>query len=309
MSLPKISIVIPSYNYGKYIEKAIKSVIDQNYPNYELLVLDGGSQDETVDIIKKYESKIAFWRSHKDSGSYVSANEGIEKATGDIIGILCADDWYELGTFNDVGQAFANDRELDIVSFYARYHSEDKTLADRIETKKMELDFYGDSALNARFYRKKIFQYYGKISQEDRNGEYFISADWEYMLRLCILPLKNKLIEKVGYTYFMHENSMSFGKNADKYYKKILEEQLNVALRFLDKKNIFSKQVVKTLNNILKKTTIRLYLLAKETGDSKMAEHYKKIGKSKGSLAWQYSMFSIIRRNRYTSTINKINPS
>jgi glycosyltransferase involved in cell wall biosynthesis len=89
---PKISIVTATYNQGNYIENCILSIIDQQYPNLEYIIMDGGSTDNTVDIIRKYESRIAYWVSEKDQGLYDALHRGFQKSTGDIMGWLNSDD-------------------------------------------------------------------------------------------------------------------------------------------------------------------------------------------------------------------------
>jgi len=103
---PKISIVTPSFNQGRFIEETILSVLNQNYPNLEYLVIDGGSTDETVEVIRRYEDRIAFWVSEKDRGQVHAINKGIEKCTGDIFGFVNSDDVYLPGTFAAVAQYF-----------------------------------------------------------------------------------------------------------------------------------------------------------------------------------------------------------
>src|SRR2546427_12958086 len=101
-ALPKISIVMPVLNRERMIEKAIRSVLEQRYENLELIIIDGGSQDKTVDVIKRYEKHLAYWHSRPDGGAAVGLNIGIEKATGDLIVLLMADDWYERGSLQIV---------------------------------------------------------------------------------------------------------------------------------------------------------------------------------------------------------------
>ena len=92
---PKISIITPSYNQGKFLEATIRSVLLQSYPNLEFIIIDGGSTDESVGIIKKYESWLTYWESKKDNGQSDAVNKGLQRATGEIIGWLNSDDYYE----------------------------------------------------------------------------------------------------------------------------------------------------------------------------------------------------------------------
>lgn len=91
---PKISVVTVCYNAVKEIEKTILSVLNQTYPNIEYIVIDGGSTDGTVDVIKKYVDRLAYWVSEPDKGIYDAMNKGIKVATGEWIGFLNAGDWY-----------------------------------------------------------------------------------------------------------------------------------------------------------------------------------------------------------------------
>src|SRR5579863_3042816 len=89
---PKISIITPTLNQGGYIEESILSVIGQKYPNLEYIIVDGGSTDNTLETIKKYEQYITYWVSQKDNGMYEALNHGFKKATGEIMGWLNSDD-------------------------------------------------------------------------------------------------------------------------------------------------------------------------------------------------------------------------
>jgi glycosyltransferase involved in cell wall biosynthesis len=101
---PTISIVVPSYNQGRFLEETLRSILLQNYPSIELIIIDGGSKDETVDIIKKYEPWIACWVSEKDRGQSDAINKGFSRVTGDIVTWLCSDDLYTAGTLKRVAE-------------------------------------------------------------------------------------------------------------------------------------------------------------------------------------------------------------
>lgn len=93
-NIPKISIITVVYNGEKHIEDTILSVLNQNYRNIEHIIIDGGSTDGTIEILKRYNHAIAYWRSEQDKGIYDGMNKGINAATGDIVGTLNADDYY-----------------------------------------------------------------------------------------------------------------------------------------------------------------------------------------------------------------------
>lgn len=106
--LPKISIITPSYNQGHFIEETITSVLDQGYPNLEYIIMDGGSKDNTVEVIKKYEKHITYWVSERDKGQSDAINKGFARATGDVINWLNSDDYYAKGTLQRVGEVFSD---------------------------------------------------------------------------------------------------------------------------------------------------------------------------------------------------------
>jgi glycosyltransferase involved in cell wall biosynthesis len=109
-SLPKISIITPSLNQGEFIEQTIQSVLNQGYPDLEYIVIDGGSTDGTLDILKGYGERF-YWVSEKDRGQSHAINKGFERATGEVLAFLNSDDRYEPGALMKVGQFFANHPE------------------------------------------------------------------------------------------------------------------------------------------------------------------------------------------------------
>lgn len=106
MNYPKISIVTPSFNQSEFLELTIRSVLDQGYPNLEYIVIDGGSTDGSVDIIKKYADKISYWVSEKDGGQYDAINKGFARSSGEIMGWINSSDLYYPWTFKFISEIF-----------------------------------------------------------------------------------------------------------------------------------------------------------------------------------------------------------
>lgn len=103
---PKISIVTPSFNQGTYIEDCICSILDQKYPDLEYFIIDGGSSDESVQIIRKYASQLSGWISEPDRGQSDAINKGLKQASGDLVAWLNADDYYLIGALQEIAQAY-----------------------------------------------------------------------------------------------------------------------------------------------------------------------------------------------------------
>jgi glycosyltransferase involved in cell wall biosynthesis len=111
MELPKISIVTPSFNQGQFLEETILSVLNQNYQNLEYIIIDGSSSDNSVEIIRRYENRLAFWVSEPDEGQTDAINKGLQRATGEIVTYMNSDDVYLPGALIAIGRYFAEHSE------------------------------------------------------------------------------------------------------------------------------------------------------------------------------------------------------
>ena len=121
--LPRISIVTPSYNQDDFLEATILSVLEQDYPNVEYLVLDGGSTDTSVDIIKKYSDRIHFWSSEKDEGQSDAITSGLKRSTGNILCWVNSDDILCQGTLSAVADALPLDKPAWLVGHSRQINS------------------------------------------------------------------------------------------------------------------------------------------------------------------------------------------
>jgi glycosyltransferase involved in cell wall biosynthesis len=113
---PAISLVTCSFQQGKYLEQTLRSVLDQGYPGLEYIVIDGGSTDQSIDIIREYEPALSYWVSEPDRGQTDALVKGFRRATGEILGWLCSDDLLLPGALHAVGEFFA--RHPDVMAAY-----------------------------------------------------------------------------------------------------------------------------------------------------------------------------------------------
>lgn len=110
-NLPKISIVIPSYNQGQFLEETILSILNQKYPNLQLIVIDGGSTDHSIEIIKQHEDHISYWVSEKDNGQSHAINKGLKIATGHLLSFLNSDDVLMPNILIPIAKAYQKDKQ------------------------------------------------------------------------------------------------------------------------------------------------------------------------------------------------------
>jgi glycosyltransferase involved in cell wall biosynthesis len=114
-SFPLVSIVTPSYNQAAFLEKTIRSVLDQDYPNIEYLIADGGSSDSSVEIIQKYSSKLAWWVSEKDAGQADAINKGFKRVKGEFVAWINSDDYYMPGAIRSAVEELQKNKQLGFV--------------------------------------------------------------------------------------------------------------------------------------------------------------------------------------------------
>ncbi|MCS3863263.1 glycosyltransferase involved in cell wall biosynthesis [Salinibacter ruber] len=179
---PKISIVTPSYNQGRFLEETIRSILLQGYPNLEYIVIDGGSTDESEDVIKKYEPWIEYWVSEDDRGQTHAINKGLEQCTGDVFNWVNSDDYLARGALSVVGERFAASTPPEVLCGYnRRFDSETGKTVKYVRLFLSETP--GRSVAKHRFiqtstyYRMDVVQSLGPFDEDlhyNMDKEYFI---------------------------------------------------------------------------------------------------------------------------------------
>ena len=172
----KISIITVTKNSEKYLKKNIKSVLSQNYKNYEHIIVDGNSTDNTLSIIKAFKKKVKYIKNKNDKGLYHAMNVGIKKSSGKIIGILNSDDIYFKNTFKIVNKYFQKKKKLDFLFGSVYKHK----LLHGYEPWKINFSFGFYSTHSVGFFIKKKSQ--NKVGLY--NLKYKYSADYDLFLRM-----------------------------------------------------------------------------------------------------------------------------
>jgi len=207
VSLPRISIVTPSYNQAAYLERAIGSVLDQNYPALEYLVLDGGSTDGSAEIIRRHAARLAFSRSSPDGGQAAAIGEGFSRASGEILAWLNSDDYFEPGALHAVGEAFAREPDADIVYGDLRWVDD---RGARLFTAHLVLDLrvlaYESPyvAQPAMFWRRSIYQKAGGL-----DPAYRFAMDFDLVVRMLLAGARPRKLRRVLTNFRVHEAAKS----------------------------------------------------------------------------------------------------
>lgn len=191
---PLVSIVTVTLNSERYLEDAINSVVNQTYPHIEYIVIDGGSTDGTVDIIKRYADYIDAWVSEADKGLYDAMNKGISMAHGELVGILNSDDWYEPDAVEEVVKEYNKESDCCLLHGDIRFTTEDGqnigTLKPEFNRKKMWFQMPVNHP--TCFVKKAAYDKFGTF-----NIKYKIAADYDFVLRLFTKGIKARYIDKV----------------------------------------------------------------------------------------------------------------
>lgn len=182
MRPPLISIVTPSLNQGRFLEETLDSVFGQDYPDLDYIVMDGGSTDESVAVIRSREERLAYWQSQPDNGQAEAVNQGFRRARGDILGWLNSDDLYLDGTFRTVANLLAGSENEAVVLYggcelfhHSKSTTEVRSAVPFDEKRLLITDFLDQPSV---FFTRAAWDRVGPL---DESLHY--AFDWEWFLR------------------------------------------------------------------------------------------------------------------------------
>lgn len=225
----KISVLTPSYGSGKYLERAIQSVLSQGYPNFEHIVVDAGSQDDTLAILKKY--KHLKWVSEPDLGQSDGMNKAFNMSSGEIIVYLNADDEFAPGAFNETLRAFNNTPSADMVVGNLIFRSPNETLTRSPSQKYSEIIIYWLNLFPnnpvSYFYKRKVQSTIGKFPLDD----HFTMDIW-FLLK-AYKYFKIVKIDKVLGTYHSDGLNKTALTDPGAHLHRVVKRHLKAESRYL----------------------------------------------------------------------------
>ncbi len=229
-SFPKISIVVPSFNQGQFIGETLESLISQQYPNLELMVIDGGSTDNTVAVIERYASHVKYWVSEKDNGQTHAINKGLAHVTGDIFNWLNSDDVLEPGSLHHLAELYNRNPHKNLFIGRTRFFDVNGTIRNSIPIvyKSVATTLgYGQVNQPAMFYKTNALT---KLLPLDDNLR--MCMDLDLWLRYLVEFGQNAICQSdyvlAGFRFHGDSKTMSaanpFRKERDVLYEKLMSK-------------------------------------------------------------------------------------
>ena len=228
---PKISIITPSYGQAQYMEQTIQSVVSQNYPNLEFIIIDGCSTDGTTDIIKKYGKHLKYWVSEPDNGQAHAINKGLKHATGNLVNWLNSDDYLEPGALYALAEAWQRYPDSDVFCGFTRCFWDETNKTSH--TYRMGLRCNATSTLlniqmnqPGTFYKTSVMKELGGVNESLR----YVFDDELWMRYLCSYGQSKVVKLKTLIANFrQHGNSKSYGEGFTGFYDEQQQILLHLA--------------------------------------------------------------------------------
>jgi glycosyltransferase involved in cell wall biosynthesis len=246
MKYPKISIVTPSYNQAQYLEQTLRSVLEQQYPNLEYIVIDAGSTDGSVDIIKEYADRLTYWISEKDQGHADGINKGFAHTTGEIMGWLNSSDIYFPWTLETIAQVFTDVPEVKWISGMPSHFSEGTAPQNISLIYINKYDFLSGNykwlQQESIFWKRSLWNSSG--SGLDTNLKY--ACDFELWLRF-FNDAELYSVNTILASFRFHEDRRS--KTGKDYYRDEADKAFEKFYGSSDLKSRLLARVVRLMNN------------------------------------------------------------
>ena len=248
---PKISIITPSYNQVEFLGRAIESVLNQNYPNLEYIIIDGGSTDGSKELIESYADKLTYWESAKDKGQYYAINKGFEKSTGEIMAWLNSDDMYFNGALATVAEIFGNFNDVNwVMGVPTVFDEKDRAIvADRNRKRKCSRFHYFASTdyewiqQESTFWNRALWEKAGAFI----NTEYKLAADFELWMRFYQHSKLDILDSLIG-GFRMRKSNQKTLESVNEYLNEA-QKIIAIELNKLDQNELAEVENIKKLKN------------------------------------------------------------
>lgn len=218
---PLVTVVTPTFNQAKFLERTIQSVLMQDYSNLEYIIVDGGSSDGSVEVIKKYEKRLAWWVSEKDRGQTDAINKGFARARGEIIAWLNSDDTYEPGAIREAAEYFVRLPEISAVYSQANYINENDKIIGRFpaaqtDYKKLRRGFV-HVPQQACFFRADIWKKIGPL-----DASFYFAMDYDLWVRLAKEAPMAYIPEKTWANFRLHSDAKTISAD-DRCWPEMLK--------------------------------------------------------------------------------------
>jgi glycosyltransferase involved in cell wall biosynthesis len=203
-SRPKISIVTPSFNQGEFLEETILSIVNQGYPNLEYIIIDGGSIDQSVQIIKKYESQLSYWVSERDTGQAQAINKGLKKCTGDIITWINSDDLLCEHALENIATHFEKKPDVGVIfGDTILFWPNGRNLKKKVSTGGEPFKFFAGMSFSqpSSFFKRQVVDQIGLLDETLHFG-----LDYDFFLRAAC-EFQFLRVEETLSKYRLHSSS------------------------------------------------------------------------------------------------------
>jgi|TARA_B110000091_G_C13808248_1_gene473596 glycosyltransferase involved in cell wall biosynthesis len=263
---PKISVVTPNFNQGDYIEQTIQSVLNQNYPNLEYIIIDGGSTDNSLEIIKKYQDKLSYWVSESDAGMYDAINKGFSRSTGEIMCWINSDDVLWHNSLDNVASIFKSNEKVEWLQGYPSVIDEKGKLILQRDAVFSKFYFYLNNHKESFSFIQQESTFWSRNLWNKTGGylnlDYKLASDFDLWMRF--FQFKKMYCTKKQLAAFRKRDGQK-SSNTDAYLDEVNNslENNHKILNLMDKIKIKSLKILNigSKNRLFRKIIIKVSIL------------------------------------------------